>query len=85
MRLCFALVVVGLMAACTSGPQPIDDTSHDQEILAWRADKDAMFKTQTGSPLLAQDRATFTGLPYFPINSMYRINRPRRNAEQFRQ
>lgn len=73
MRLCFALVTVGLMAACTSGPQPMDDTSNDQEILAWRADKDAMFKSSSQSPLLPEDRATFTGLPYFPINSMYRM------------
>lgn len=73
MRLCFALVIVGLLAACTSGPQPIDDTSNDQAILAWRADKDAMFKSRPESPLLPEDRATFTGLAYFPINSMYRM------------
>lgn len=51
----------------------MDDTSHDQEILAWRSEKDAMLKSSPDSPLLPEDRATFTGLPYFPINSMYRM------------
>jgi uncharacterized protein (DUF1684 family) len=73
MRLYFALVTIALVAACTSGPQPIDDTSNDQEILTWRANKDAMFKSQPESPLLPEDRATFTGLVYFPVNSMYRM------------
>lgn len=73
MRLYFVLVMVGFVAACTSGPQPIDDTSNDQEVLAWRASKDAMFKSQPQSPLLPEDRAAFTGLLYFPINSMYRM------------
>ena len=73
MRLCFALVMVGLMAACTSGPQPMDDTGYDRDILAWRADKDAMLKGSSDSPLLPETRATFTGLPYFPVNSLYRM------------
>lgn len=73
MRSYFALVLIALVAACTSGPQPIDDTSNDQEILTWRANKDAMFKSQPESPLLPEDRATFTGLVYFPVNSMYRM------------
>jgi uncharacterized protein (DUF1684 family) len=73
MRFSFALVIIALVAACTSGPQPIDDTSNDQEILTWRANKDAMFKSQPESPLLPEDRATFTGLVYFPVNSMYRM------------
>jgi uncharacterized protein (DUF1684 family) len=73
MRLSFALMVIALMTACTSGPQPIDDTSNDQEVLAWRANKDALFKSQPESPLLPEDRPAFTGLLYFPINSMYRM------------
>jgi len=73
MRVMVLAVMVGLMAACTSGPQPMDDTGHDREILAWRADKDAMLKGSADSPLLPEDRAVFTGLPYFPINSLYRM------------
>jgi uncharacterized protein (DUF1684 family) len=73
MRVMVLAVMVGLMAACTSGPQPMDDTGHDREILASRADKDTMFKSHPDSPLLPEDRAAFTGLPYFPINSLYRM------------
>lgn len=73
MRLCLALVMTTLLAACTSGPQPMDDTSYDRDILAGRAAKDAMFKSSPESPLLPEDRATFTGLPYFPVNSLYRM------------
>jgi uncharacterized protein (DUF1684 family) len=51
----------------------MDDTSHDREVLTWRADKDTMFKSNPDSPLLPEDRAGFTGLPYFPINSLYRM------------
>lgn len=82
MRLCLSLAVsVVLLSACTSGPRPMDDTGYDRDILAGRAAKDAMFKSdadrdgdgQPDSPLLPADRAVFTGLPYFPINSLYRM------------
>ena len=56
---------------CTSGPQPMDDTSHDQDTLTWRASKDAMFRSETDSPIPAADRAGFRGLPYYPIDSAY--------------
>lgn len=60
-------------AACSSGPQPIDDTAHDQEILAWRVAKDAMFKSSSDTPLMPDDVAKFTGLPYYPIDAAYRM------------
>lgn len=70
-----------MAAACTSGPQPMDDSGYEREVLAWRAAKDAMFKSNADanrdgrpdSPLLNADRATFTGLPYWPVNSMFRV------------
>jgi uncharacterized protein (DUF1684 family) len=73
MRLVVLAAMVGLMAACTSGPQPMDDTGHDRDVLAWRADKDAMLKSSPDSPLPAEQRPSFTGLPYFPVNSLYRM------------
>jgi len=73
MRVMVVAVMVGLLAACTSGPQPMDDTGYDRDVLAWRADKDTMLKSSADSPLLPEDRAVFTGLPYFPINSLYRM------------
>jgi uncharacterized protein (DUF1684 family) len=51
----------------------MDDSSHDRDILAWRASKDAMFRSTTDSPLLPEARALFTGLPYYPIDSAYRM------------
>ncbi len=78
--LIFALAVGIGPAACASGPQP-DAATGNQSVLAWRAAKDAMFKSdadQDGdgrpdSPLLPADRATFTGLPYYPIDPAYQL------------
>lgn len=49
--------------------------------MAWRAAKDAMFKSDADrdgdgrpdSPLLPADRAAFTGLPYYPIDPAYQL------------
>lgn len=71
---CLVLVLALVsLTACTSGPQPIEDGSHEREVMAWRADKDAMFRSAGDSPLLPADRATFTGLVYFPFDGAYRM------------
>ncbi len=72
MRVVLLLLTV-LAAGCTSGPQPIDDGSYDRNILAWRAAKDAMFRSAADSPLLPEDLAVFTGLRYFPIDETFRM------------
>lgn len=67
-------------AACSSGPQPGPETTA-LDVAAWRAAKDAMFKSdadrdgdgQPDSPLLPEDRAKFTGLPYYPIDPAYQM------------
>ena len=69
----FLVLCLVSLTACTSGPQPIEDESHEREVMAWRADKDAMFKSSSDSPLLPADRATFTSLPYFPFDGGYRM------------
>jgi len=59
----------------------MDSNSNDQDILAWRASKDAMFRSDADvdgdgrpdSPLLPADRVTFTGLSYFPIDPAYQM------------
>ncbi len=74
-------LVLGTTAACSSGPQPADDGSAALSVQAWRAAKDAMFKSdadrdgdgQPDSPLLPADRAAFTGLPYYPIDPAYQM------------
>lgn len=64
-------MVVSLgMVACSSGPQPTNDAASQQSVAAWRAAKDALFKSDD-SPLLPADRMAFTGLPYYPIDPAY--------------
>lgn len=64
--------VAGL-AACTSGPPPLDDRPYDQQILAYRAEKDRDFRTATDSPIPEAQRATFAGLAYYAIDPAYRV------------
>ena len=56
-----------------------DSANHDHEhhhehvdygdaVRAFRAEKDAYFRTGGGSPLPAGERAEFGGLPYFPVD-----------------
>jgi uncharacterized protein (DUF1684 family) len=43
---------------------------HDYQsaIAGYRAEKDAFFKTSPNSPVPAEERTAFEGLPYYPIN-----------------
>lgn len=45
--------------------EPLD---YGDAIRAFRADKDAYFRTAAGSPLPPAERADFPGLPYFDVN-----------------
>ena len=40
---------------------------------AYRAGKDVLFREHPQSPLLPERRATFTGLPYWPYDSAWRM------------
>ena len=42
-------------------------------IEEFRAEKDAFFKTSRGSPIPAADREAFTGLPYYPVDPIFRF------------
>jgi len=46
------------------------DGPHDYvgAIQGFRAEKDQFFKRSVGSPIPADERETFTGLPYYPVN-----------------
>ncbi len=82
-----ALLAAGaalLVAGCNSAPPPPppDDRPYEQRILAWRTDKDAMFrhvpqtakeKEDDPSPIPIDQRATFHGLAYYPIDPAYRL------------
>jgi len=71
-----AFVVGGcmLVAACTSGPPPpVESRSRESVVLAERAAKDRMFRSDDKSPLTPAQKATFSGLPYYPFNAAYRV------------
>jgi hypothetical protein len=42
--------------------------SYADSVTAFRADKDAYFKTSLGSPLPIAERGAFAGLPYYPVD-----------------
>jgi uncharacterized protein (DUF1684 family) len=71
--LSLTLVCVAVLAACTSGPGPIDDGAYLDEMRVSRADKDRMLRTESASPIPADQRTTFAGLPYFDVNMDYRV------------
>jgi uncharacterized protein (DUF1684 family) len=62
------LVCAVTLAACTAAEIP-----YDQEIGAWRADKDRFMRESSESPVVAADRASFPPLAYYPINQEYRV------------
>jgi hypothetical protein len=67
-----ALAVV--LTGCTSGPSaPVDERPYEARVLADRAAKDEYFRVGEQSPILEDERATFTGLPYFPADPAYRV------------
>ncbi len=63
-RIVLAFVVMAGLSACTAHEVPYED-----EIAAWRADKDRFMRESPDSPVVAAERATFAPLPYFPINA----------------
>jgi uncharacterized protein (DUF1684 family) len=66
---CAALV----SGACGSAAGPGDPQSYAAQVSAWRAAKDAAFRTTRDSPIPAPARATFTGLAYYAVDPRYRV------------
>lgn len=48
-------------------------SAYQQNLLAHRASQDSSFKVGEHSPLAPEDKQTFTGLAYFPIDEAYRV------------
>ena len=71
-RLLSLLSVVAL-AACTSGPGPVDEAPYLDNIRTSRADKDRMLRTDRDSPIPVDQRAAFPGLRYFDVSEEYRV------------
>ncbi|WP_224490844.1 DUF1684 domain-containing protein [Robertkochia flava] len=83
-RLAF-FIWIALVVSCKSDKRYHDDsgvqeeqemkagTSYPEEIAALRAEKDKKFAEAGSSPLIAADLDEFTGLPYFPVDTTYKV------------
>jgi hypothetical protein len=68
------VVVLTAASACSSGPPPpADDRPYEQQIQAYRAEKDAAFRSSADSPIPNAQKASFPGLVYFPVDAAYRV------------
>ena len=67
-------IVCVLILGCSSGPPAPEAGPYEKQIQDGRTSKDAMFKTDAQeSPIPVAERATFTGLAYYPIDPAYRV------------
>ena len=57
-----------MAVACSAPPK-----SYQEEIVAFRAEKDAAFKANSDSPIPQAERAAFQGLRYFDVDPRYRV------------
>ena len=62
------MLAAGIVAGCSERP-----LTYDEEIAAWRVEKDRFMRESSESPVVAANRATFAPLPYFPVAGTYRI------------
>ena len=68
-----ALLACLAVASCTSGPGPPDERPYQEQVAAFRADKDQFFRTGKESPIPAEERAAFTGLAYYAVDPAARV------------
>jgi uncharacterized protein len=61
------LLVAVALSACSDPP-----LTYEEEIAAWRAEKDSYMRS-SDSPVPPAQRDTFKPLPYFPIGQDYRV------------
>ena len=62
------MLAAGIVAGCSGRA-----LTYDEEIAAWRVEKDRFMRDSNESPVLAGDRAMFPPLPYFPVSATYRV------------
>jgi uncharacterized protein len=65
----FLLGLLGALSVIACSEPPL---THEQEVAAWRAEKDAFMREAPESPVLPEQRTTFAPLLYFPIDENYR-------------
>jgi uncharacterized protein (DUF1684 family) len=61
-------LILALAAACSKAPVP-----YPEQIAAWHEEKDRFMRESPESPVPADRRATFGPLPYFPVDTAYRV------------
>ena len=64
----FAAAVLLLAVACTDKPK-----TYEEEISAFRTEKDSAFRSGSGSPIPEAQRAAFPGLRYFDVSARFRV------------
>ncbi len=73
----FILLIAGMLLliqgipSLTRGEDQKEMTPQEQHVMAWRKDRDVFFKAHQRSPLLPQDKKTFKGLKYYPVDPKY--------------
>ena len=70
MRTSLTLVLLTAMAAVAACGEP--PLSHQDDVMAWRAEKDA-FMRSAESPVVPEARAGFAPLAYFAVDQDYRV------------
>ncbi len=74
-RLFVPVTTAVTVIACTSGPPPpVENRPYAEELAAYRAARDRMLRTDPQSPIPAEKRASFQGLPYFDVRPDYRVS-----------
>jgi uncharacterized protein len=70
MRLIVPLVLMGLLciSGCSKSKGVIPETGPEDTIQKERSAKDAVFKSNSDSPIPPKDRVRFQGLAYFPFD-----------------
>jgi uncharacterized protein len=67
------LVALLAIAACTSGPQPGDDSAYLAEIEETRKNTDQRFREDPESPVPADKKSTLLPLRYYPVNASFSV------------
>jgi uncharacterized protein len=68
MRRLAVLSCLLLIAACNAAPPP-----SSSDVVTWRAEKDRYMRESSKSPVPPEKRATFAPLPYYDIDTEYRV------------
>ena len=67
------LIAIVALAASVCVACTTRELSYEEEIAAWRADKDRFMRESRESPIEPAQRPTFPQLVYFPTNPEYRV------------